>query len=98
MSTEPDLKALALAATANPNHHGHWEAFRAATRPAAVLALIAERDALRKAVEEIKAVGTQTVTQRVGDAYDPHGWQDYEIISPEAEIAAAVLQQVGAGE
>jgi hypothetical protein len=43
------------------------------------------------ALKRIVEVGTRSATQRVGDAYDSGGWQDYETVSEEAEIAREAL-------
>lgn len=58
---------------------------------ATILALLAENERLRGALTEIAEAGTTQVSQRVGDAYDPNGWNDYEIISDEAATARQAL-------
>jgi hypothetical protein len=52
----------------------------------------AEIDRLRAALREVVEAGTRTSTVRVGDMYDEQGgYEDYETVSEEAEIAARAL-------
>lgn len=52
----------------------------------------AEIERLRAALQEIVEVGTRATTVRVGDMYDEvGGYNDFEQVSEEAEIAARAL-------
>lgn len=56
-------------------------------------ALVAEVERLRAALTEIVEVGTRRTTVRVGDMYDEvGGYDDYETVSEEAEIARSALR------
>lgn len=54
--------------------------------------LQAENTRLKAALQEIVEVGTRSTTVRVGDMYDEQGgYDDFETVSEEAEIAARAL-------
>lgn len=54
--------------------------------------LAAENLRLRRVLEDIVAAGTRTTTVRVGDMYDEQGgYEDYETMSDEAQIAWGAL-------
>ncbi len=52
------------------------------------------REIMKIALMKIIEVGTRTITDRIGDMYDPDGYVDNEIISDEALIAMEALGSI----
>lgn len=68
-----------------------------ATSPELLAEITRLREVLEVAAEaftKIEEVGARTETIRVGDMYDPHGYEDQEAISVEAEIARDCLAKI----
>jgi hypothetical protein len=60
----------------------------------AELAQAKEREAgLREALAQIVEIGTKEIIERIGDAYDPRGYETYTTVSAAADIARAALAQ-----
>lgn len=54
---------------------------------------------LVEALERIDGIGTHQETNRVGDSYDlKGGYDDYEVVSPEAEEAHLALSSIRGSE